>query len=187
MFLYEVLQLLRPCLLAFLIELDPVVVLYDLLDASPEELNHLGHVVRLALQVSLLVLQQLLFFDKALLKFFAAHTCLLLGITLLLLTLALEVLLHPEHLLDQVLVVGLCDSFTFIVNGSLEHFSLIFEIRCCLGFTSLLLQFFQLGLQAGLFCANERHLDLLALKLDDKLFKGQFGLVATFLLTFALQ
>lgn len=106
MFLHEVLQLLSPGLLALLVILHAEIMLDDLLNAAPEQLDHLRHVVSLALYLSSLVLQLLFFFNLALAQLFAAHSDLLLGIALLLLALPVKVLLHPEHLLYQVLMMG---------------------------------------------------------------------------------
>ena len=105
MLLHEVLKLLSARLLPLLIKLDTVIVLHNLLYTAPEELHHLGHVVGLAPQILLLLLQLLLLFDEPLTEFFSTHSDLLLGITLLFLPFSLKILLHPEHLFDQVIVV----------------------------------------------------------------------------------
>ena len=62
MFLDEILQLFGPCLLSLLIKLHSIVMLDYLLDTTPEELDHLGHIGSLAPQILLLLLQLLLLF-----------------------------------------------------------------------------------------------------------------------------
>ena len=62
MFLDEILQLFGPSLLSLLIKLHSIVMLDYLLDTTPEELDHLGHIGSLAPQILLLLLQLLLLF-----------------------------------------------------------------------------------------------------------------------------
>lgn len=78
--LHEVLQLLRPCLLSLFVKLDAIVMLGDLLDAPPEQLDHLGHVIGLPFELCLLVFHLFLFPYKALAELFAANSNLLFGI-----------------------------------------------------------------------------------------------------------
>ena len=82
-------------------------MLDDLFDRSPEEHDHLRHVVGFPLDFDFHVLELLLFLELALVQLLAAHADILLGVAALLLALPVEILLHPDHLLDQVFVMRL--------------------------------------------------------------------------------
>jgi hypothetical protein len=178
---YEALKLLGTSLLPLLVHLDCVVVAHDLIDRFPECLHHFGDRVRLALQLDLLVFQLPLFFYDALGKFFPAHSGTLFCVVHLFLVLAIEVLIHPLHLLEEELMVGPTGALGFLRylgRGGRQSFALKaerivgadrFEIL-----DGLVILFAQLN-----------NLQSLTLTFDNKLIETQTSLIRAFCVALA--
>ena len=121
MFPYEVLKPACPNLLPLLIKLDLIVVPDNLFNGFPVKHYDFGHGISFSSQFNLLILQWLELLDLPFLQLLLAHPYLFLRIMLLLLTLTFEILLHPNHLFDQELMVRLaCRPFAFFLSINLD-------------------------------------------------------------------
>lgn len=79
---------------------------HNFLDRPPEDRNHLADIVCLAAHIRLLVLEMTLLLYAFFSQLFAADADGFFGVISLFLVLAVEVLLHPAHLLEEELQVG---------------------------------------------------------------------------------